>query len=230
MLKELTEIHGYYVDSDGKIYNGDKVQLKTYVINSGYESIKIKGKHYLVHRLVAKYFCTGYKKGLVVNHIDGDRLNNNYLNLEWCTSSYNMKDVVSKGRSNLKNIRKQVGELHKVPVCQYNKSTGQFIKEYASIQDACKETGCSNGEISRVCSQKPDSRGYIKKSSKGYIWRYKNSEGINHSKTLQVEKDSIIYLFNSYSEAARFIGCSSSYLSHLIKNKRCTIKGCNLIY
>lgn len=230
MLKELKELHGYYIDSEGKVYNSRNVQLRTYIINSGYESIKIKGKHFLIHRLVAKYFCKGYKEGLVVNHIDGNRLNNNCSNLEWCTPSDNMKDVVSKGRSNLESIREHVGELHKVPVCQYDKDTGQFIKEYASISEASKATGCLTGEISMVCSQKVDSRGYTKKTSRGYIWKYKYSGGINQSKLIKIEKDSIIYSFNSYSKAAEFIGCSPSYLSHLIKDKKHGVQNYNLIY
>lgn len=46
-------------------------------------------KRYFVHRLVAFYFVPGYQEDLVVNHIDGDKSNNLFTNLEWVTRSEN---------------------------------------------------------------------------------------------------------------------------------------------
>lgn len=43
-----------------------------------------------IHRLVAIAFY-GLKDGMVVNHKDGIKTNNNIENLEWCTHSYNCK-------------------------------------------------------------------------------------------------------------------------------------------
>lgn len=36
-----------------------------------------------IHRLVARYFVDNPKGEATVNHIDGDKLNNHYTNLEW---------------------------------------------------------------------------------------------------------------------------------------------------
>lgn len=54
--------------------------------------LKITGrpKIHKVHRLVAIAFLGDFSEKLEVNHIDGDKTNNNYINLEWCTHSYNM--------------------------------------------------------------------------------------------------------------------------------------------
>lgn len=47
-----------------------------------------KYKSIAIHRVVAMAFY-GLKKGLVINHKDGIKTNNNVENLEWCTQSYN---------------------------------------------------------------------------------------------------------------------------------------------
>lgn len=52
---------------------------------------------YKTHKLVAKYFCDGYEEGLVVDHIDGNKQNNVYTNLEWVTPSENNRRAYALG-------------------------------------------------------------------------------------------------------------------------------------
>ena len=55
-----------------------------------YSYVSIKDHTYTVHRLVARAFLADtYREGLVVNHKDGNRHNNNVDNLEWCTQAEN---------------------------------------------------------------------------------------------------------------------------------------------
>ena len=42
-----------------------------------------------IHRLVALFFVDNPEDKKEINHIDGNKLNNHYTNLEWCTSSEN---------------------------------------------------------------------------------------------------------------------------------------------
>lgn len=62
-------------------------------LNSGYLAVAIyrsrKRQRLLVHRLVARAFVPGYKPGLTVNHINGDKTDNQSENLEWVTLSRN---------------------------------------------------------------------------------------------------------------------------------------------
>lgn len=46
-------------------------------------------KNHYIHRLVAKHFIDNKNKHNEVNHLDGDKSNNNYYNLEWCSKSEN---------------------------------------------------------------------------------------------------------------------------------------------
>lgn len=74
---------------------------------SGYVQVHLtldtgKAKTYRLHRLVAKAWVEGWSENRdVVNHIDGNRLNNAASNLEWVSISENAKHAYNKlNRSN----------------------------------------------------------------------------------------------------------------------------------
>ena len=54
------------------------------------------------HRLVAFCFLENSKEFKEVNHIDGNKKNNFYKNLEWCTRSHNVKHCFQIGLRNSK--------------------------------------------------------------------------------------------------------------------------------
>lgn len=146
--------------------------LKQYKINSGYYFVCLYNdskvsKQFLVHRLVARSFCEGYRGGLVVNHKDGIKTNNSSNNLEWVTRSRNMKHAVSTGLLEPKvgNLLRHVNKS-KREVIQYSKE-GKFIDEYSSIKEAEKATGATNQAIGKACMGKYHTAG-------GFIWKYKN--------------------------------------------------------
>ena len=62
---------------------------------NGYYSVGLwknnKEKRFSVHRLVALHFIPNPNNKPQVNHIDGNKLNNNASNLEWTTPSENAK-------------------------------------------------------------------------------------------------------------------------------------------
>lgn len=67
--------------------------MKTRVLRK-YESVGLKQDNrsttFRVHRLVAEHFCKRKNGQDIVNHIDQNRLNNVYTNLEWCTQKENI--------------------------------------------------------------------------------------------------------------------------------------------
>jgi len=56
----------------------------------------------LVHRLVGLAFVPGYKDGLTINHIDGNKLNNCPSNLEWVSLADNTRHQWATGLVDLR--------------------------------------------------------------------------------------------------------------------------------
>lgn len=85
---------GYFIKSNGEVI-GKKKTLKKTITPYGYESVclyhKGKRKTFLVHRLVAECYITKVENKPDINHKDGDKLNNDFSNLEWVTKNENIK-------------------------------------------------------------------------------------------------------------------------------------------
>jgi hypothetical protein len=97
----VSDRYEYYITENGEVYKIDmrngKMSECYYHISHGYKRIRVTDidtntRRYLrVHRLVAIYYVTNPRPDIYdqVNHKDGDKLNNNYTNLEWCNTSMN---------------------------------------------------------------------------------------------------------------------------------------------
>lgn len=91
----------YLVSDAGKVYSIDYAssrkckEVAYFINNKGYRWVSIydretkKSKSTYVHRIVAECFIDNPLNKKEVNHIDGDRLNNDASNLEWVTRSEN---------------------------------------------------------------------------------------------------------------------------------------------
>lgn len=98
------ERNGYTIQSNGFVLSSKyKIPriLKAGTNNCRYKVIVVSiggvTEMFLVHRLVALKFLDSVEGKPYVNHIDGDKCNNDVTNLEWCTHSHNVKHAYDTG-------------------------------------------------------------------------------------------------------------------------------------
>ena len=99
-LKENPEIWvpikdnlAYFVSNKGRVKTYDDYYPKITLDRSrGYYRVKLNGKPYYLHRLLAEAFIPNPDNKPFVDHIDGDPLNNCLSNLRWCTHAENMRN------------------------------------------------------------------------------------------------------------------------------------------
>ena len=95
----------FLISNIGNIYSirSRKLLKQTLNISTGYYGVCVsfgsrqKKKLIKTHIAVASMFVPGQKDGLIVNHKDGNKTNNNYQNLEWVTVKENVNHAVTNG-------------------------------------------------------------------------------------------------------------------------------------
>ena len=138
---------GRIKSKDRSVFNGrvwytkkGKV-LKPTKTSTGYWKIELKSdgvkKSYKVHRLVAFAFISKPDGKDLINHIDGNPLNNHFMNLEWCTQSENMKHAYETGLVLSSNFHKFKDEI----LQKYKDD------ESVTIRGLSKEYKCSSKTI-----------------------------------------------------------------------------------
>jgi len=92
----------YMVSDAGLVFSCKSGRLLTLSLTThGYIRVSLNTGHKSsvkhVHRLVAEAFIPNPDNLPQVNHKDGDRLNNNVSNLEWCNNSQNQQHAYDTG-------------------------------------------------------------------------------------------------------------------------------------
>lgn len=128
------------VTEDGKVFE-DGMWLRPSVGTHGYEYVNIDRKSRLVHRLVAEAFLGAPSEKQVVNHKDGNKLNNAVGNLEWVSYSENVNHMYRQLGVAPSRGRRTITDEEALEVIRLIKTTSLTNKEVSEI------TGVSRSKV-----------------------------------------------------------------------------------
>ena len=155
-MKDVCGYEGLYkVDENGNVFSvRNNKLLKRMMFPSGYEYVHLcngkgKTKLFRVHRLVAETFIPNPNNLPEVNHKDGDKLNNNVKNLEWCTNLENMRHSVETGLRNIKGENNPSAKLTVKDVINIRKEYIPKSKEFGTVALA-RKYGVTNVMIGKI--------------------------------------------------------------------------------
>lgn len=165
---KVIEINGvatnYEISNYGRCRNSMKLHWKTQGILSPKINKKTNYVQYCIvlngenfykyaHRLVAQYFILNKRDDQNdVNHIDGNKQNNHYINLEWCTKSENMRHAIDNDLCS-----------HLVEVDVYT-IRGEYMGRFNSVTEAMRQLDIkTQSSVQRIY--------YENAINYGYQWR-----------------------------------------------------------
>lgn len=160
----VPEYKNYYLSENGNLYsyyNSTSRKIKLYIGTDGYYQAKIPDNfgadyHFKIHRWVAKLFVSNPKpeEFNIVHHKDENKLNNNYMNLEWTTLAQNT--VYSMGKK-----------------CCMLDENYCILSIHDSVADLSRTYRVDSSTASKQC------RGQKKQFTKGYKARFFDEEKHN---------------------------------------------------
>lgn len=211
----------YSVSDDGQVRNDKTQKLLKGSLNKGYRMVSIyinkQPKPIGVHRLVALMFLDNPNNLPFVNHKDGNPLNNNVNNLEWCTPQYNTQHAIETG---LKQ------DFRQKAVVKYS-ADGQKVETYSSLTEAALQNNCSSAKITDVCKGR-------RKSTGGFQWRYAsdnieslekinpNPQGAQRVAQIDPVTNEVIEIYPTLHAAAAAVNGTQSAITHVIKGDKST--------
>jgi hypothetical protein len=158
----------YTVTELGVVFSTRSCKIITPYIANGYYKVdlydNLKRRKVYVHQLVGEcYHKDTWFAGAVINHKDGNRLNNHKDNLEWSTYSRNNKHAYEVLGRICPTRAKGSASVHAVKIIQVDRVTGKIVMKYGSIKEAQDKFGSG---VEKCLSGK-------RKTAYGFKWKYK---------------------------------------------------------
>lgn len=158
--KEIEDFNKYLVSNQGRCRNKDtNYILKPIKTKYGYLEYELTNefgkKRFKAHRLVATAFVKNPLCKPQVNHIDENKRNNSFENLEWVTAKENNNHGTKNDRT-AEKLSKKVNQFSR---------DGVFIKTFSGCSKASKELNISVSSIIKCANGQRATAG-------NFVWKY----------------------------------------------------------
>ena len=154
--RKILDFH-YSISSLGRVRNDNTMLLLSPSLTCGYYKVRLsnQGKVYdfMIHKLVYQVFNKDFQiqKNYVIDHINGNKLDNRLENLRKISLSENVLDALYTQNTN--NSCKKVEQLDML---------NNHIAYFNSCSQAARELNLDSSTISKVCRGKNKSHGGFK--------------------------------------------------------------------
>lgn len=156
----MKENSDYGITKSGNVYShktGKWKLLKPQTDTDGYLQVRLfnngNSRLTFVHRIVAETFLSNPDGLPEVNHVDGNKRNNDVRNLKWCTRQENMLHAHDTGLAKTRT-----------PIVATNIRTGERLT-FKGQRDAARILGVNQGNMNHALKRKNG-------SSMGYRFEY----------------------------------------------------------
>ena len=183
----IPEFTRYAISKDGIVidtYSGDFIHLvyetNRYITVDIYDSDKSKNRNVLLHRLVALAWVKNpdHMKYYLVNHIDSNKHNPYYTNLEWTNHSGNNQHAQDNG-------------LKQGIFCKVRNIHNGNIKEFTTLKQAAEYIGIVPSELTINIFRYPyrfyKNKYEIRLNGDSTEWNTSGSDNIKHFIVKEVE-------------------------------------------
>lgn len=208
--KDIKGYEGLYsVSNKGNIKNLKTNKILAGGNSSGYRNITLKGKTYMVHRLVALAFIDNPQNLPQVDHRDENKKNNDVSNLRWVSKSENTRHSIYKQSLKIKQLDKD----------------GNLIRIWPSVMQIERELGYNRCAIVNVCRGR-------QRSAYNFRWEYADkSQQRKFNRPVAVYKDGeYIGTFANAAKAAEALGLKYKSVIACLKGYHATLHGYTFSY
>lgn len=211
-MKNFCDDKDYFISKDGEVFSkksGTMKKLKTRINDKGYEDIKIKGKTYKIHRLVAEAYIPNPLNKPQVNHKNGVKSKNYVTNLEWVDNSENQKHAWDTGLQKKRNASNRIFNDDEIALI-----VEDYTNNNLSQRDLASKYGVAKTTIADILRGKY----YNANKQRSNVNREKNVRKLTYEQANEIrerysnEKVSLRQLGRDY-------GVDHSVISAIIKNK-----------
>jgi len=129
--------------------------------------------------LVAQTFVPNPENKPEINHKNGNKQDNYYKNLEWCTHLENMRHSFRNGLGSFKEMNNYNTHQRPKTVSQYSLS-GDFITSYINCKEASRRTGICARDIHLVASKTEYKPGLVRKQAGHFRWVFTEEANVNY--------------------------------------------------
>lgn len=145
-MKSMKELgfSNYGITEDGRVYSHiSKKFLRNSMMTSGYEKANIYNdegdrKNQSIHRSVAMLYVPNPENKPFVNHIDENKLNNHYTNLEWVTSNENLQSWHDNNSDKHSSIKEYTVVPKDTEILKDNPQMGGKYFTEDSVRNICE--------------------------------------------------------------------------------------------